>query len=441
MPTPPGTTPPCRRRRRSGPRRRACRCGDARRIATVAGTVEGEPGRGPTIPPRPAGGAGRRRGRLVVVVPDSSASGSTGPCAAPPARCRPATVAGADGGPSPGRPWPPCSPPPGPGGEMAEHVLVEDRRPPAGRPPRGRLAATSCRCRSPTGPALAALSVDRIRLVWVPPPALGSLPIGLLPLDDRYRLLHGAIDHRRPPDLARLDRHPRSRGWRRAPVGGDRGPRCGRLTSATSGDMVGPEGLAVPPARVRRGRLPTCVGTHRSLGSPASPRTRARRCGPRTRPHLTLDYGHVDEGWPGRPLAANLRLSDDGRAGAARGATLLVRRANRRPRSGRAVRMLVAGADRHRLRRVVGLRDRPPLEGVAPGDGVAVGTSSTARRRPGSPSNWSPGSAPPRMLRPSSAGSSSSGSPIWERARDRQLHRVRPPIATPSCGPGGRSPA
>jgi len=187
--------------------------------------------------------------------------------------------------------------------DITDHILFEDR---LGRldPLLRRLAEDILPPPLADAARLAASQGSPIRLVWAPPPSLGNVPIGLLPLDDRYRLLHGAIATTAPPtSLAPAVPAPRRRRWGSEAIilgeGAD-------LRHAAA--IAGPAGLGAPPERVA-GTWEHVGADPPLAGSVATPEDVTRSWAAADRPSLMLYYGHLDEGRPGVPLTASLRLS------------------------------------------------------------------------------------------------------------------------------------
>lgn len=131
--------------------------------------------------------------------------------------------------------------------------------------------------------ARAAAAAGRpLRLVWAPPPALGGVPVGLLPVGGGFRLLHGAVVTLAPPTslvAEAVGRPPRSGPRRERIVVGSGIAHAGALLGA----LDAPAAPEATPAEVRRRWADGEDG-------------------------LCLYYGHVDPGRPGQPLTASLRL-------------------------------------------------------------------------------------------------------------------------------------
>lgn len=184
------------------------------------------------------------------------------------------------------------------------HPLVEDR----GRRLDGMLqeAADLLLPRPLAQAARAAATAGApLRLVWAPPPEFGKVPVGLLPLGEHYRLLHGAAITVAPPtsllSVVRPPR-PRTRPIRETVVLGH-DPRLGHAT-----DIVGPAGLGVPASRVSGTQ--SHVGGTQPLAQVVATPEAVLRLWRDPSPALALFYGHVDADGVGSPLATSLRLSD-----------------------------------------------------------------------------------------------------------------------------------
>ena len=216
----------------------------------------------------------------------------------------------------------------------------------------------------------AAIVGSPIRLVWAPPPEFGNLPVGLLPIGERHRLLHGAaITFAPPTSLLTVVRpaQPRAGQIRETVVLG----HDPHLSHAV--DIVGPAGLGVPAARVtgtqRHVRRDTCRGERRGdarFRAPAVAESVAvaglvlRPCGPRR-----SGFAADDE-----PPA---QRSDEGPRRTVGGAGVPGARPARRTRGGRPLRLLVDRADHVGHRGVVGLRGGVALAGVAASARIAMG--------------------------------------------------------------------
>lgn len=185
----------------------------------------------------------------------------------------------------------------------AEHPLVEDRS-------RTRDVLLGDLATALLPPPLAAAAraaasaAQPLRLVWSPPPALGNVPIGLLPLGGGvgHRLLHGAIVTIAPP-ASLVPQVP-------APA-----PAAAHPEAVVVGEglefadrLLGSGGLRTPAERVlgTAGDLEAQPPRASALATSAS--VRAFWSDPRHR--LCLYYGHIDPGRPGRPDTSSLRLSD-----------------------------------------------------------------------------------------------------------------------------------
>lgn len=159
---------------------------------------------------------------------------------------------------------------------------------------------------------VAAATGSPLRLVWAPPPELGNVAVGMLPLDERYRLLHGAVITVAPPTSIVAAAHDPSAD----PAGSARpaGPTTESIVVGHEGglrhveDLVGPRGLAMDPDRVL-GPTPATRGPAPLALDLATPEAVLRTWRDPT-VDLALYYGHVDEGLGGSATVTSLRLTD-----------------------------------------------------------------------------------------------------------------------------------
>jgi tetratricopeptide (TPR) repeat protein len=186
--------------------------------------------------------------------------------------------------------------------QHADHLLIDDAR--------DHLDAVLAELAAVLLPpplvsaAMAAAEAGRmLRLAWAPPPSLGSLPIGLLPIGRGRRLLHGAVVTAAPPTSLIAHRgamEPRSTTTQTTVIIGE-GLRF-------AAEIVGAEGLDLDPSRVLG--PPSCVEAEPPLASKLATAEAVRQVLMTPGSGPILYYGHVDPARPGAPLTVRLRLSD-----------------------------------------------------------------------------------------------------------------------------------
>jgi hypothetical protein len=146
-----------------------------------------------------------------------------------------------------------------------------------------------------------------IRVVWAPPPALGSLPVGLLPLGDGHRLLHGAIFTTAPPTSLMTVLGPIGNAGMPEPrsetvILGE------TLREGIADAIVSADGLGVPASDVL-GSVSHVLADPPLAASLATPQAVLQSWATPS-PSLSLYYGHVDERPASSILSTSLRLTD-----------------------------------------------------------------------------------------------------------------------------------